>query len=89
MSDSDLASIRNADAPQHFCIDNYIYPSGTGVPAYTVDAPAFVYEAENESAAACVKIVGMKAHNLWVVAHEVDTWVNATVDYTPQMVGAP
>ncbi len=81
MSDSDVLAIRNADVPQHFCIDNYIYPSGPGVPAYTADAAAFVYEDQNVSAAACDPNASMQAPNLWVAAHEVDTWVNATVDH--------
>ncbi len=85
--DSDVLAIRNADVP-HFCIDNYMWPSGQG-PIYAVPAPAFVYEDENESAAACDKDTSRFAHNLWVPAHEVDTWVNATVNYTPQMVTKP
>lgn len=89
IGDSAIASIRNAGGP-HFCVNNWIFavPDG-GTPAYSVPAAAFVYEHENESADACDKQATMTAHNFWVVAHEVDTWVNATVNYTPQMVGKP
>lgn len=90
MSDSDVLAIRNANVPSHFCINNYIYAKGDGAtPAFTVPAAAFVYEDQNESAVACDKDTTMMAHNFWVGAREVDTWVSATVDYTPEMVGKP
>lgn len=42
------------------------------------EAPSFTYEDENESEAACHR----GAYNLWLPVRKVDTWVNATVNFT-------
>ena len=87
--DDDPVAMRNASGRQHFCVPNYVYPSGGNAPAYSVPTSAFVYEDQNQSADACDTSVTPVAHNFWVTARETDTWVNATVDYTPQMVSHP
>lgn len=86
--DDRVRAMRTADAPQHFCVNNFLYPSGPA-PVASMPVPAFTYERENESAAACDTDTSMDAHNFWVIPREVDTWVNPTVDFTPQMVPKP
>jgi len=88
--DAGVAAIRNAGVPDHFCVNNWMHSTGdTGAPVYSTPVNAFVYEDENVSADTCDKNVNLFAHNLWVIAHPVDTWVNATVNYMPQMVSSP
>lgn len=70
---STVLPMRNADVPEHFCVNNYL--SGA-------DVPEFTYEDENESADACDKDGSIQAHNLWVTPQVVDTWVDATVNFT-------
>jgi len=72
---STVLPMRNADVSEHFCINNYL--SGA-------DVPEFTYEDENESADACDKDGSIQAHNLWVTPHMVDTWIDATVEFTGQ-----
>ncbi len=73
MDASTVLSMRKSDVQEHFCVNNYL--SGA-------DVPGFTYEDENESATACDKDTSIGAHNLWVIPHAVDTWVNATVNFT-------
>lgn len=74
-NESMVLSMRNADVPEHLCVNNY-FSSGA--------VPAFTYEDENESAAACDKDESIQAHNLWITPRNVDTWVGATVNFTGQ-----
>jgi hypothetical protein len=80
--DSEIAAMfmRNPDLPLHFCVTSY-FVGDTQVPAFT-------YEDENASVAACDLAGGVtpseRGHTLVVTPQTVDTWVNATVNFTGQ-----
>jgi len=59
-----------------FCVTSF-FSNPTHVNHMT---PSFTFEDENESESACHR----SAYALWLPARKVDTWVNATVDFTGQ-----
>ena len=80
--DSEIAAMfmRNPNLPLHFCVSRYFVGDR--------QVSAFTYEAENISVAACDSAGGVTpsepGHTLWVTPETVDTWVNATVNFTGQ-----
>jgi uncharacterized membrane protein len=68
--------VRDQNLPDSFCVPNYFN---------IANVPSFTFEDENKSPAACGDTDGApQGHNLWVHPRTVDTWVNATVNFTGQ-----
>ena len=66
-------SMADSPSPEKFCVTDYF---GSVIRAFT-------FEQENVSAAACLSpSTGNANGNLWPNARLVDTWVNATVNFT-------
>ena len=61
------------DSQIRFCITNFLIGLGAVVPAFT-------YEDENVSEAACTG----SASNRWVTTRKVDTWIDGTANFTGQ-----
>ena len=72
--------MRNPNLPLHFCVTSYFVGDS--------QVPVFTYEDENVSIAACDLAGGVtpseRGHTLVVTPQTVDTWVNATVNFTGQ-----
>jgi len=68
-----VLSMRNIKATDNFCVTNYF---GSVIPAFT-------YEEENASRDVCSPPSANPTNNkLWVNTIKIDTWVNATVNFT-------
>jgi uncharacterized membrane protein len=78
----DVVAMRNPALPDHFCITSFFDRGGRGVTGFT-------FEDENTSADACDQAGGNPDANgerstLWINPRNIDTWVNATVNFTGQ-----
>ena len=71
-----LKAMHDNPSPESFCINNY----------FGHEVGPFTFEDENESVAACDQAGGsglpLMGKTLWVEGHNVDTWVDPTVDFT-------
>lgn len=78
---SSILAGRN-DNDQYMCATNYLIAHADG------KTPEFVFESENVSRAACDDQADGAADGtgktLWIGGKSVDTWVNATVNFTGQ-----
>ena len=72
-----VLAMRNNNATDNFCVTNYFNDGSNG------KIPDFTFEDENAARDACSPpSTNPTNRQLWVNTKKVDTWVNATVNFT-------